>query len=158
MEDEQSLMLVMLSELIDSHDQKPTCIKSRSWIKRRNVKRYFSNIMRELMVKHRGSYRYSYVRQFYKPMVQLSVSIILRFVSKVLLSLFQRSLVLQIVGPTQQQDYRYGGQDQCIVSPTVGSVIHTPVETSVLLVLLYVGLPIRWSRPVYRKSYFLQDQ
>ena len=62
MEDEQSLMLVILSELIDSHDQKPTRIKSRSWIKRRNVKRYFSNIMRELMVKDRGSYRYSYVR------------------------------------------------------------------------------------------------
>ena len=73
-------------------------------------------------------------------------------------SLFQRFLVLQTVGPTQQQDCRYGGQDQFIASPTVCRTIDTLVETSVSLFLLNVGLSTRWSRPVYRKSYFLQDQ
>ena len=49
-------------------------------------------------------------------------------------SLFQWFLVLQTVGPTQQYDYRYGGQDQRIVSPTICRTINTLVETSVLLV------------------------
>ena len=37
-------------------------------------------------------------------------------------------LVLQTVGPTQQQDYRYGSQDQCIVSPAFCKSINAPVK------------------------------
>ena len=73
-------------------------------------------------------------------------------------SLLQRFSVLQTVGPTQQQDCRYGGQDQYIVSPTVCRTINKLIEISVFLVPLYVRLSIRWSRPVFCKSYFLQGQ
>ena len=45
--------------------------------------------------------------------------------------LFQWFLVLQSVGLTQQQDYRYSGQDQCIVIPAFCRTIHTLVETIV---------------------------
>ena len=70
------------------------------------------------------------------------VSMILRFVLIVLLSLFKRSLVLQTVGPTQQCDYRYSGQEQFIESPTFCRTMDTLVETSVSLVLLSVLLLI----------------
>ena len=45
--------------------------------------------------------------------------------------LFYRFLVLQTVGPTQQQNYRYTGQDQYIASPTFCRTIDTLVKTSV---------------------------
>ena len=65
-------------------------------------------------------------------------------------------LVPQTVGPTHQQDYRYVGQDQHIVSPTFCRTIDALVKTSVTLVLLSVGILTRWSKPVYFKSYFMQ--
>ena len=37
-------------------------------------------------------------------------------------------------------DYRYTSQDQCIVGPTFCRTNDTVVETSVLLVILFVGL------------------
>ena len=43
MEAEQSLILVVLSELIDSDAEKSTRVKTRSWIKRRSVSGYFNN-------------------------------------------------------------------------------------------------------------------
>ena len=55
------------------------------------------------------------------------------------------------------QDYRYISRDQCMVTPTFCRAINTLVETIVLLVLLFVGLPIHQSRPVCSQSYFLQD-
>ena len=41
MEAEQSLMLVVLSELMYSDDEKPTRGKTRPWVKRRSVSGYF---------------------------------------------------------------------------------------------------------------------
>ena len=43
MEAEQSLILVVLSELIDSDAEKSTRVKTRSWIKRRSVSGCFNN-------------------------------------------------------------------------------------------------------------------
>ena len=43
MEAEQSLILVVLSELIDSDAEKSTRVKTRSWIKRRSASGYFNN-------------------------------------------------------------------------------------------------------------------
>ena len=48
MEAERSLMLAVLSELMDSDDEKPTREKARSWIKGRTVSGYFNNIIPEL--------------------------------------------------------------------------------------------------------------
>ena len=46
-------------------------------------------------------------------------------------SLFYRFSVLQTIGPTWKYDYRYGGQEQCIVSPTFCRTIDVLVEISV---------------------------
>ena len=86
-------------------------------------------------------------------------------------SLFQVFLVLQTVGPTQQYDYQYSGQEQCRVSPTLCWTINTLVKSSVLLILLFYRtmdtlvknsvllalLLIHQSRAVCNWSYFLQD-
>ena len=48
MEAEQSLILVVLSELMGSDDEKPTRRKTRSWIKRGTVTVYFNSIIRGL--------------------------------------------------------------------------------------------------------------
>ena len=75
-------------------------------------------------------------------------------------SLLQRLLVLQTVGPTQQYNYRYGGQEQSAVSPrTIDTLVNTIgvspifcrtidilVQTSKSLVLLFVGLSAHQSR------------
>ena len=53
METEQSVMLVVLSRLIDSDNEKSTSRKNRSWMKRRSVGRYFNNVIRELMIEDR---------------------------------------------------------------------------------------------------------
>ena len=66
-------------------------------------------------------------------------------------------LVLQIVVSTQQQDYRYGDQDYCILSSAFSRTINTLVKTSVLLVLLFVELSRHQSKSVCRQPYFLQD-
>ena len=49
----RSLMLLMLSGLMDSDDGKPTRGKSRSWIKRRTVSGCFNNVIAELMIEDR---------------------------------------------------------------------------------------------------------
>lgn len=53
METEQSAMLVVLSRLIDSDNEKSTSRKTRSWVKRRGVGGYFNNVIRELMIEDR---------------------------------------------------------------------------------------------------------
>ena len=51
METKQSLILVVLPELMDSDDEKSTRGKTRLWIKRRSVSGYFNNVITELMIK-----------------------------------------------------------------------------------------------------------
>ena len=49
--------LVVLNELMDSDDEKPRRGKTRSWIKRREEKGYFNNIIKELKVEDRLGFR-----------------------------------------------------------------------------------------------------
>ena len=49
--------LVVLSELIDSDDEKPRRRKTREWIKRRREKGYFINIIKELIIEDRFGFR-----------------------------------------------------------------------------------------------------
>ena len=42
---EDLVSVIILNELVDSDDEKPTRGKTRQWIKRRNEKRYFTNII-----------------------------------------------------------------------------------------------------------------
>ena len=72
-------------------------------------------------------------------------------------------IALFYVGPTLCWDLLYegptlliyGGQDQSIKNPTFCRIISPTltsascIVTSVSLVLLYVGLSIQWSKPVY---------
>ena len=46
MEEDDLATLVVLSELIDSDDEKPRRGKTREWIKRRREKGYFTNIIK----------------------------------------------------------------------------------------------------------------
>ena len=57
MEAEQSLMLVVLSELMDSDIKKSTGGKNTSWIKRRSVSGYFNSIKRELMIRGKMGFK-----------------------------------------------------------------------------------------------------
>lgn len=49
--------LLVLSELMDSDNEKPHRGKTRSWIKRRDEKRYFNNIVKELKIEDRFGFR-----------------------------------------------------------------------------------------------------
>ena len=49
--------LVVLSELIDSDDEKPRQGKTREWIKRRRKKGYFTNIIKELKIEDGFGFR-----------------------------------------------------------------------------------------------------
>ena len=44
----EAATLVVLCKLLESDDEKPTRGKTRNWIKRREERGYFSNIVREL--------------------------------------------------------------------------------------------------------------
>ena len=79
------------------------------------------------------SSRYSYGRQSYKP-IECIKSPTCCVDSAT--GLFQGFLVLQTVGPTQYQDYRYDGEEQCAISSTFCWTTDTLVKTSVSLVLL----------------------
>ena len=57
MEAEQSLILVVLSEFMDSDTKKSTDGKNRSWIKRRSVGRYLNSIKRELMIRGKMGFK-----------------------------------------------------------------------------------------------------
>ena len=54
---EESLILVMLPELMDSNDEKPSRGKIRSWIKRSSVSGYFNNTIPELMIAERMGFK-----------------------------------------------------------------------------------------------------
>ena len=65
-------------------------------------------------------------------------------------SLLQRLLVLQTVGPTQQYNYRYGGQEQSAVSPrTIDTLVNTIGVSPIFCRTIDI--------PVSHQSYFLQD-
>ena len=53
--------LVVLNELMDSDDEKPRRGKTRTWIKRREEKGYFNNIIKELKVEDRLGIREMFV-------------------------------------------------------------------------------------------------
>ncbi len=47
---ELAVSVLLLTELIDSDDEKPHRGKTRNWVKRRRDKGYFNNIIKELRV------------------------------------------------------------------------------------------------------------
>lgn len=49
--------VIVLNELIDSDDEKPTRGKTRQWIRRREERGYFTNIIQELIVEDRHGFR-----------------------------------------------------------------------------------------------------
>ena len=51
------VMVVLLNEPVDSDDEKPTIGKTREWIKRREQKGYFHNIVLELKIEDRLGFR-----------------------------------------------------------------------------------------------------
>ena len=53
----EAATLVVLCELIDSDDEKPTRGKTRKWIKRREERGYFSNIVQELKIEDRLGFK-----------------------------------------------------------------------------------------------------
>jgi len=54
---EDIVSVIILSELVDSDDEKRTRGKTRKWIKRRKQKGYFTNIIQELIVEDRHGFR-----------------------------------------------------------------------------------------------------
>ena len=50
-------LALVLNELMDSDDEKPTRGKTRAWVKRREQSRYFNNIIKELKVEDRLGFR-----------------------------------------------------------------------------------------------------
>ena len=49
--------IIVLNELVDSDDEKPTQGKTRKWIRRRKERGYFTNIIQELIVEDRHGFR-----------------------------------------------------------------------------------------------------
>ena len=49
--------LAVLHELMDSTDEKPHRGRARKWVKRRNQREYFNNIMRELKTEDRVGFK-----------------------------------------------------------------------------------------------------
>ena len=49
--------VIALNELVDSGDEKPTRGKTRKWIRRRKEREFFTNIIQELIVEDRHSFR-----------------------------------------------------------------------------------------------------
>ena len=50
-------VVLVLNELMDSDDEKPTRGKTREWVKRREKSGYFNNIVKELKVEDRLGFR-----------------------------------------------------------------------------------------------------
>ena len=50
-------LVLVLNELMDSDDEKPTRGKTREWVKRREQSGYFNNIVKELKVEDRLGFR-----------------------------------------------------------------------------------------------------
>ena len=56
-EKRSAVMVMLLNELLDSDDEKPTRGKTREWIKRRGENGYFNNIIQELRIEDRIGFR-----------------------------------------------------------------------------------------------------
>ena len=52
-----AVLVSALNELMDSCNEKPTCGKTREWVKRREQSGYFNNIVKELKVEDRLGFR-----------------------------------------------------------------------------------------------------
>ena len=52
-----AVLVSALNELMDSCNKKPTCAKTREWVKRREQSGYFNNIVKELKVEDRLGFR-----------------------------------------------------------------------------------------------------
>ena len=50
-------VVLVLNELMDSDDEKPTRGKTREWVKRREQRGYFNNIVKELKVEDKLGFR-----------------------------------------------------------------------------------------------------
>ena len=50
-------LVLVLNKLMDPDDKKPTCGKTREWVKRREQSGYFNNIVKELKVEDRLGFR-----------------------------------------------------------------------------------------------------
>ena len=50
-------LVLVLNQLMDSDDEKPTRGKTREWVKRREQSGYFNNIVKELKVEDRLGFR-----------------------------------------------------------------------------------------------------
>ena len=49
--------MTVLTELVDSHDEKPRQVKTREWIKRTRESDYFQNIFQELKVEDQMGFK-----------------------------------------------------------------------------------------------------
>lgn len=49
--------VIVLNELMDSDDEKPTRGVTREWVKKRNEKGYYNNIIKELRIEDRLGFR-----------------------------------------------------------------------------------------------------
>jgi len=56
-EKRSAVLVLLLNELVDSDDEKPTRGKTREWIKRREQNGYFNNIIKELKIEDRFGFR-----------------------------------------------------------------------------------------------------
>ena len=50
-------VMTVLTELVDSHDEKPRQVKTREWIKRTRESDYFQNIFQELKVEDQMGFK-----------------------------------------------------------------------------------------------------
>ena len=50
-------VVMVLTKLVDSHDEKPRRGKTREWIKRRRESGYFQNIFQELKIEDRMDFK-----------------------------------------------------------------------------------------------------
>ena len=104
---------------------------------------------------------YFRVFQFYKRLVRLNSRTIDTVVnSRVPIVLRFAGLLISCSRPVYHQscflqEYQYTSREQCIVSLTFCSNIDRLIETSVSLVLLFVGISVLQLGLVYRQSYCL---
>ena len=54
---QNGVAVIVLNELVDSDDEKPTRGKTRKWIRTRKERGYFTNIIQELIVEDRHDFR-----------------------------------------------------------------------------------------------------
>ena len=76
-EKRSAVMVILLNELLDSDDEKPTRGKTQEWIKRRGENGYFNNIIQELRIEDRIGFREMFRMPFLYNRVDTSSSLLL---------------------------------------------------------------------------------